>query len=1129
MEPSEQCSYDNDPNPPEDMPSDEEVAPVEERVIVEAPETLVISQEESEHGPQVYSFSEVPPDAEDGYIELNGQQFLFERGSVDGEFYVLVPEGQVVTLECAIKDDEEEPTEEEFLPTEDISHNIETHSSIEIEQQGTVVHEHSDNNQVEEHGDVKYLTIREVSNGVAYVQTPQDSFSSTRSLPEEGIKNEKLLNLAAVAQEIQSADTHSATADHFQDLNSQSLTEGSVIVSQIHPDTDSVSMYPNSETEEDTATDLASEHDSKSGFGETSMDNAEAEPLTVERRTSFSCISSTRTVDNTVSVIHTTSSTYVHDELEKDAESSNVSNDCNVKLRLDMSIVESEQSEDSVPDLHENLSRDNCFNQNDQFSNQDEDSVLSQNCGLDLTKESNIVSPPCEDSLPAVEHIRSRYGIMDALNKDKQTSYYDVNTSEDMEDTINSSSRSTNITEDAESVSENNLEDLECNNTKEVSEMKLSPEKLSTEYDNSNSKLDAEVIETCEKVCPITVQETNNESEGSLSKTNLSFRLPSNHNSNSKNSAFSENVYTPSLLTKELNSVKIDLCPRQKSKVVDAYDFDDSSTEAENDSNPQISVNCQDDNEEVIEEGANPKDFATEINVNEDESTQKLTFQDAFGVLDKEEDTNKEKCDENFNGSSDLFNSSSELEENNEIRKSQKETSNLESSIPEQESVLNKNEYPEQLNTEKAAFDEPSSSKVNDELCLMDTEESLVKTPQKTYMRKRKLTQQNIELFSCDDLSTKEKDPEAMDDDDDIPSNVQSKVSVTYKRIRKSSPPGVRFHPSPIQPGDEIEDDMESNDVQSKVSATYKRKRKSGSCPQVVRANRARSLRPRSSQTEESLENGTVDTSLCDLEGRINSQEKLDTEEANWGAILLGTSFSSNPSPTEPPTPSSTSSPSSSQRSRERKKPAYFMMANSKKSPLASGKQFDKLIKSSPTKVKGDTATDKKKILHDKVKKQAMSLCNNLSPHAARIHAKRGRPKAKVTRVSNVEAPLASDNANMKMSQIEIVPFLCHFAEKESTVNENPTVSKQDLDLKYNCDQCSFATSKSNNLLLHFKLRCKNDDYNNKEVHDPSKLLLLRGSEASALLDAPDDKSKHKSKNSRVSSDHWNGSSRDSV
>ncbi|KAG8194029.1 hypothetical protein JTE90_028373 [Oedothorax gibbosus] len=1020
--------------------------------------------------------------ATEHYIELNGQQLLVQRSAVDGEYFVLVPEGYTIQT-IPQNSGEDSIAVEEVCP--DLDHEEKEVLKMEEMEEG------GDRGQIDHQLEsIGNLTIKEVSNGVAYVP---DTFLSLMTSSEGRVKQEKSMPDLSPENTKDNYDLVSQSNDEV--LEKASLTAGG-------PGVLSSPIYPASETEEDTATDLVSEHDSKSGCSLIIADREGSEEPTVEeKQTSFAGISIPGSLGNTVSVIHTTSTTYDTNDIDGRIENSN---DIDEENEPDISTVDNELSQDSTTDLPTHFSHDNRLNKNEELLNQDDDSESSQTCGLDLTKESNVVCLPHDDTLSAIDHPRSRYGIMDSLVKDKNKSYYDMKAtheSDDIkyqgsdvnEDTLYSSSTSTNVTEDGGYINENNSNSIDCNTVEEAPKLEFSNEKLNPEPESSSLLDNTKSIENCVDDDSSRHSDNvhiNNENEDDLyNKKKCSNLLTVNDNSNSKNSLLSEIASSPQML----NPDETVLNSRQKvTNVIDTCNFDDATTEAENDSSLLL---IQQDENKKTEEEINSKNSASEdinqINNYKETSSQKISFHNALNILDKEESTGKEICDVEFDGSADLFNNSEGIEDNDKLSKGLLEKPEKNGSfVVEHQEVIN--DLPEVLDKEKS-LDESSLSKVNVEEDMMDNEESFVKTPKRVYFNKRKLkqnkeTQKGMTLFSSADSSENgTKSP--------FDVGIHKETKNTWTDSNKEIA---------------MEEDIPSN-VQSRVSTTYKRKRK----PNVALLPKKRSMRSSGQlNVDEPMDNEALaDTLSCNVNGQ-------DSEEANWGAILMETEFSSKAGADEPlaessvkptevsdkPSTEESTSPISSQPSRERKKPSWFKMADAKKQQPTSGKQFDKLIKSPSTKVKLDKATDKKK-LTARIKKQMMSICDSQEIYIP--SKKRGRPKTKDNKISEIRKAFNNDSENPKKCKIKYVNEWCEESCKILAAKRAALY----LERTYSCAQCSFIATCVNSLLCHYKF-CPSSletfQYSAKKANDPNKRQLLRGDGACENVNTSRDKTKQK-------------------
>ncbi|KAF8795169.1 Lysostaphin like protein [Argiope bruennichi] len=529
-------------------------------------------------------------------------------------------------------------------------------------------------------------------------------------------------------------------------------------------------------------------------------------------------------------------------------------------------------------------------------------------------------------------------------------------------------------------------------------------------------------------------------------------------NSKSVSSSFSINSQSKDHNLNKLNQLQFVSSSKLK-KAIDEYEFENSSSNLDAEMNHNISLNAQ------ASDTRNSTDINTENDVTEVSQIVNSVVEDLIGnltfhrtltpVTDSIKLNQNPACNENNetsnDNSQDLFDQDLQNDEKNYSRKMLKNIDeellkNKQNSGSVENNHTDQIEKSEETSVVKSGVsnDSKRDKSNNMNLNLAASDETTVKTPQRTYVRKRRIsdTSKNIELFSLDELSGPK---------DEISSHRTPKIFCPDNQKKQ-----IRNDENNLTDEDGYVN-LISSDMTNRIKA------KGTSPPMDDR--RIRSLRPRSSDHMEKIPEHVKDTE--------------DSVSTCWGAYLMETSFKpSNAEKMEEDAPKVSSLDASKEESpknllKKRIRTPSYKKINTESDSYKSGRQWDKLIKSSPVKIR-DASSDKRKI-REKVKKQVeKTLRNSENFNSSPISKyKKGR-LSKLSKACKTVlcSTFPSPHEKIKTCGIRFLNDNSTEKNNSSAVDDLsiPSTSTQDLNnFQYNCTNCSFVSNKVNNFIIHMK------------------------------------------------------------
>ncbi|KFM80717.1 hypothetical protein X975_02338, partial [Stegodyphus mimosarum] len=1174
---------------------------------------------------QVLGYLEVQPATENATIILEsegielgqlgqlGQHFLLARG--EGELYVVVSAEQDQPLEhsfaqssvmhpnlIAIEGDSKDQAivvdggsqNIEFIETEEIPQGQEEAGHMYIERNGDLTHIRTETTHFSSGSPnddstiwaVKDNVVKEDSTEMVFIPTPSVLSSPPLILTTDEPKHRKLMQLAYIAHELQSADQkgNCSTVDTLKTSEcSLSIPEGSVIVSQQQIDDSSNTLLLSGSTE--VTKEESMEVDENGTQGQiTTVLNLDSQNQTAGNVHTFSCYSSTRSIDNTVSVIHPPSSADVCDNSSengvlKDNHTSEVSvnensvhqdkNDCNSSQDASVNSNHDGSENDSVSshNIGSNSNENDCLSlqdisgngnksgpENDCISLQDVSRNVNHNGSendvslQDVSNTNHDGSAGLEDVL---EGIDSRFSDQDntetnLTNKEFDKTYAADETALSVTENENSNSKEAAVVDDNNTSCHNVQNEFQILDENTNSSVGISSRdscvvtadddesKEENEYNSNlsipmnNREFSSHVEETkegtneekiinshpdvnaCENSTEVFTELSNDVSEtesdvNCASRKTEVIQAYSEDNTRCNETSGKQDMRS-SVFTYESESsssmTQAIFSPRRRRKAIplssDLDETKDASLSAfpseidpsvnkvkevcQNPTDKCQSMSCEASNNERAETADMDvsSNEETTVIVNKYEASQ-ITFE---GALEPNVDNHLEAAEEslkNINENTENSKKSSDLNPPSPI---DKKMSFQDENVNRECSKLDTDGFETEKNVNETKIDNNESPLNEDEKYEdLDSaiEETFVKPPKKTYVKKKKTN------VIAENKLTNEKDKIELYEEEFSGS--------LFSGNNEFSEPPVTNTAEVQQPVDHIDDDDMAlvSDVKSKVNATYKRKRKS--VPPIIREIRTRSLRPRSKRSFESMEDEAEEDSTDDEK----TGECLDTgssESIHWGDYLMGTSFF----PSQSTDDASKSSP------KKRAPNSSFKRHKSKssKSEAKKGLEWEKLVKSSPAKLKREESTNKRKV-REKVKKQFMSLRNSETfnqqlNNSRNVPRKRGRPKKVKSGVEVKKAGIKIFPTSPAVSPVLDEPFTFR---RSSPIPPNRS-------LEFTCSHCGFASSMVNNLIMHLKYCARKKsaaqmiDY---RVDDMDRRQRIRGEDSS-------DKGKDKAKSS---------------
>ncbi|GBM37548.1 hypothetical protein AVEN_4211-1, partial [Araneus ventricosus] len=158
-----------------------------------------------------------------------------------------------------------------------------------------------------------------------------------------------------------------------------------------------------------------------------------------------------------------------------------------------------------------------------------------------------------------------------------------------------------------------------------------------------------------------------------------------------------------------------------------------------------------------------------------------------------------------------------------------------------------------------------------------------------------------------------------------------------------------------------------------------------------------------------------------------------------------------------------------------------------------SAQLWDKLMKSSPIKMK-NASSDKRKIGEKVKKKIEKTLRNSNCSPISMIHHKKGQPSKKSE--SFLHSSFSSSPEKVKICRIRFLND--NSTEKNSCAIDElstPTSTPELKNFQYTCSNCNFVSNKVNNLIMHLKY-CEfkpSADMIDYPIHDMEKRERIRG------------------------------------
>ncbi|CAL1265848.1 unnamed protein product [Larinioides sclopetarius] len=1031
MESSEQCAYDGSMDPDDSSSGTERI--VVTRYEDYAREVMPLNEGDDDQGSeQVVGYLDEENATivlQSQGIELDGKRLILAQGTGGDEIIVFVSSEQDPSIEHSLEQSISANSEDNHtLAIQCGSNNLETVGNEEtqgievigsnaglqnIDKNGTVYlkQEHelayvdSDNNHYSSEALGYHVQEKDDTTEMVFIPIASQVISTGN--------NTRLLHLADVAHsEWATSELHEKEDIEY----TRKINEGSVIVSQTHVDSDSQSSKV-----EDVSISVVNDQESNNDLHDEPMTSEiEASSTTMEENSPTLSVPS-RDIDNAVSVIHVTSSTLVHDQ---DWQTKNIQENKNHS-------AETDQPDITLPAVSTNVINLEC-------------SDLKET----IVSEYSSQSPLIEESS---YHSHLKDGA-DSPNKDNNTTYETSVTVEEpmYEDTNESIHFSPRLP---------SSENINADDSKQKDSTSCNDNDSNTSIDVDQNQNVDKISDPSSKNCENGIDFTNSEGQYSEVEGSEGTFLSLRDNSESKSSFFSDNSQSKDHnlhKLKKLNSIS----PQKVKKVIDEYEFENSSSNLDQelshnsslDGQPSDMINSDDISTEIDATKVNQS-----VNSDGEDMTGNLTFQGALTPVTDNTKSNENLTDGKNNetcldNSQDLFDHGSQEEEYSSSRML-KET-NIKNFKSKQNSAFSEGNL---ADMDKKSDDEilavkndgniENSSKEDDSVIstIAVSDEATVKPPQRTYIRKRKISDsdRNIELFSLDDLSDPKEEsssylsPKIFCPDDQNEQNINDENNLA-------------------------DEDGYVNLLTPDVKNRIKTKCSSPS----VDERRTRSLRPRSSDHSEKIPDPVMDAE--------------DSVSTCWGAYLMETSFKpTNNDTTEGDTPKASSPDvtkveSSKSPLKKRTRTPSYKKFNVKNDSYKSGQQWDKLIKSSPIKMK-DASSHKRKI-REKVKKQVeKTLRNSENFNSSPIslpHRKKGRPSKDGKRNKTILHSPVSSPEKVKTCGIRFLNDNSIEKNNSSAIDELsiPSTSTQDLrSFQYTCSNCNFVSNKVNNLIIHLK------------------------------------------------------------
>ncbi|GBN02062.1 hypothetical protein AVEN_223392-1 [Araneus ventricosus] len=1032
MESSEQCAYDGSLDPDDSSSGTERivVASYEDY----AREVMPLNEGDDDQGSeQVVGYLDEENATivlQSQGIELDGKRLILAQGTGGDEIIVFVSSEQDPSIEHSLEQSISANSDDNHtLAIQCGSNNLEAVSS-----EGTQGIEVIGTNDGLQNIDKNGTVYVEQAHELAYVDSDNNHYSAealgyhvqekddttemvfipTTSQVISTGNNTRLLHLADVAH----SEWATSELHEKEDIEcTRKISEGSVIVSQTLADSDS-----HSSKVEDVSISVVNEQDNNNNLHDEHMTSEiEASSPAVEDNSSMLSLPS-RDIDNAVSVIHVTSSTLVHDQ---DWRTKNIQEHEN-------QTEESDQKDITLPAVSTNVINLECSN-------------LKETMDSELSSQSPLIEESSNHS-----HLKDG---TDSSNKDDNANYETSATVEEtMDEDTNESIHFPPQLPSSENIEEDDSkqkDSISCNDNDSNTSMDVD------QSQNVDNKISNPSSKNCENEMDFTnSEEACSEIEGP-ERTFLSLR----DNSESKSSFFSDNSQSKDHNLHKLKKLK-PVSPHKVKKVIDEYEFENSSSNLDQEFSHNSSLGGQ------PSDMVNSDDISTEVDatkvsqsVNSDVEgvTGNLTFQGALTPVTDNTKLNENLTDDKnnetfFDNSQDLFDHGSQDEEEHSSSRMIKNT-NAKFFKNKQNSVSSEINHTDQdkksddkILAVKNGVDIDNKSKEIDSVVsdVASSVETTVKPPQRTYIRKRKTSDsdRNIELFSLDDLS----DPK-----DETSSYLTPKI----------------FSPDDQREQD-INDENNLADEDGYVNllpSDVKNRIKAKGVSSPVDERRTRSLRPRSDHPEK------IPDPVMDAE---------DSVSTCWGAYLMETSFKpTNTDKTEGDAPKASSpdvpkveSPKCPLKKRMRTPSSKKFSA--KNDSYKSGQQWDKLIKSSPIKMK-DASSHKRKI-REKVKKQVEKTLRNSenfnSSPISMPQRKKGRPSKDGKKNKTILHSSFSSPEKVKTCGIRFLNDNSIEKNNSSAIDElsTPSTSTQDLkSFQYTCSNCNFVSNKVNNLIIHLK------------------------------------------------------------
>lgn len=1098
--------------------------PMEDVAKYEDCNSEVLSSQSEDHANEqilgYLAYNENPTDTVDATIyldsalNLSGQRIILTSNDEGNGIIVVVsddPNGQPleqtfshasvfhpenVTFEESLK--EERTVDEasqgfEFIETEEVSQEQEERH-VYIENSGGIINISSGNQSSPGNStgiesplwSSNSTHLKNDGTEMLFIPNPTVVSSSALVLAREETKHQpKLMQLACIAHELVAADKKScsSTSTESKDADSSlSELESSVIVNQNQVAKDLSASYS-----EESDANIKDSESLPSDKCEKDTVDLNSKSLRSDDLSSLLSSTSTRENDNAVSVIHTASSE-LQENLGNQLKTSSPSEYSSVKnfsgseneRELPSEIFSSNTSRMSLQDSLEEPPNSKEIENDSTREEIEGNSRLSGLSNESKSMKENVVdreldlscSPGGDDS-PMTFIEKSQKLDVGALGIDEDPL---ADAEADMRAEIDDDSHADSCIVVVEDDESKGVDD--DSNISDTLRQKFSSEESGIK-ESEVSKLNQRTYSKK----PSTPVETD--SEGSILNSDaITNDVPST--STSKNDfSFLSSKNTYSYKTKSKNSSEVPSHETQlDSKTAEAiYQYDSSesndkqlneSTYKSDESSKFEMLDSQDspsehlDSDLVIAESAEDAEFNASASTSGDggdKSSLNFKFKDVSDSVE----TNANIIESQF---------------------TQPEKEPLQIEVPEVTRFDNENDMPSSSlqNTQSNSNDkiEDSSAKPGcstdkdgSDVNFVNNEETLVKPPKKTYIRKKTVkntenrlnVKEKIELFSCEDINFSECDKDIQDIENSLNMEKQKEEEQTSQDNNTES------------------DDLLLSDVQSKVSATYNIKKKS--VQPGKQGFRSRRLRPRSLPSKLPLENGSPEVS--ESEAKKNSFDSSSSENIAWGDVLLRTSF--QPSTASNDVPST--SPTVSSLPKETSTPLVTSEQQKRKTKKLT-RDFEKLLNSSPVKRKRQKNSPRKMI--PEIKKRARK---NKSPLHSRTYTfgysspdySRYQGKQKNSSLIRRKRKRSSEDSHqVKKANIKYLNRRTFNSSADSAIVQQP----EPLPLNFTCSSCNFVSARVNNLIEHLKY-CSNRQPAIDYSVDDDKRQRIRGEDIDSI------------------------------